>query len=79
MNVVLDHLDVFGSGLSTTLQLTALSFLLALGVGVVVATARVCPAPPLRGGGVGEVAAVRHPPPRPGRARPPPRRWTSPG
>ncbi|ADP82295.1 amino acid ABC transporter permease [Pseudofrankia inefficax] len=63
MNVVLDHLDVFGSGLSTTLQLTALSFLLALGVGVVVATARVCPAAPLRAAGLVYVETVRNTPP----------------
>ncbi|ONH24980.1 amino acid ABC transporter permease [Pseudofrankia asymbiotica] len=63
MNVVLDNLDVFGSGLWTTLKLTALSFLLALGIGVVVATARVSPAAPLRAAGLAYVETVRNTPP----------------
>lgn len=63
MNVVLDHLDVFGSGLWVTVQLTALSFVLALGVGVVVATVRVCPAAPLRAAGLVYVETVRNTPP----------------
>jgi glutamate transport system permease protein len=63
VNVVFDHLDVFGSGLWITLQLTALSYLLALGVGVVVATMRVCPAAPLRAAGLVYVETVRNTPP----------------
>jgi glutamate transport system permease protein len=63
VNVVLDHLDVFGSGLWITLKLTALSFLLALGIGVVVATARVSPAAPLRAAGLAYVETVRNTPP----------------
>ncbi|MBX6391406.1 MAG: amino acid ABC transporter permease [Frankia sp.] len=63
MHVVLDNLGLFWSGLWLTLQLTALSFLLALLVGTVVATMRVSPAAPLRAAGLLYVEAVRNTPP----------------
>ena len=63
MNVVVDNLDLFGSGLWCTLRLTAVSFALALLVGTVVATARVSPAAPLRAAGLLYVETVRNTPP----------------
>ena len=48
MQTVLDNLDVYARGWRGTVQLTALSFLFALFIGLVVATARVSPVGPLR-------------------------------
>jgi glutamate transport system permease protein len=48
MSVVLDNLDAYLSGMRTTATLTALSFLVAFVVGVLVAACRVSPVPPLR-------------------------------
>jgi glutamate transport system permease protein len=63
VNVVLDNLDVYRSGLWITIELTVLSFLLALLVGTVIATMRVSPAAPLRAAGLLYVETVRNTPP----------------
>lgn len=63
MQVVLDNLDFYVSGMWVTLELTALSFLLALGIGVIVASARVSPVAPLRAAGLLYVETVRNTPP----------------
>lgn len=63
MQVVLDNLDFYVSGMWATLELTALSFLLALGIGVIVASARVSPVAPLRAAGLLYVETVRNTPP----------------
>jgi glutamate transport system permease protein len=62
MDVVFDNLDVFRSGLWLTFQLTALSFLVALAVGTVVATMRVSPAAPVRAAGLLYVETVGNTP-----------------
>lgn len=48
MDVVLDNLDAYGRGMWNTVQLTVLSFVAAMAVGVLVAGMRVSPIPPLR-------------------------------
>jgi len=63
VQVVLDNLDFYVSGMWATLELTALSFLLALGIGVIVASARVSPVAPLRAAGLLYVETVRNTPP----------------
>jgi len=63
VQVVLDNLDFYVSGMWVTLELTALSFLLALGIGVIVASARVSPVAPLRAAGLLYVETVRNTPP----------------
>jgi glutamate transport system permease protein len=63
LDVVFDNLDTYSSGLWVTIQLTALSFLLALLVGTVVATMRVSPAAPVRAAGLLYVETVRNTPP----------------
>jgi glutamate transport system permease protein len=62
MDVVLDNLDQFGSGLRTTVSLTLLSFAVALVIGTVVAACRVSPVPPLRWAGSVYVEAIRNTP-----------------
>ncbi|MBL7497309.1 amino acid ABC transporter permease [Frankia sp. CNm7] len=63
MDVVLDNLDKYGSGMWVTVELTALSFLLALAVGTVVAGMRVSPSAPVRAAGTLYVETVRNTPP----------------
>jgi glutamate transport system permease protein len=62
MGVVLDNLDSYLEGMRTTVSLTGLSFLIALVAGVVVATCRVSPVPPLRLAGAVWVEALRNTP-----------------
>ena len=62
MDVVLDNLDLYGEGLQTTVSLTLWSFALAFGLGLVVATCRVSPVPPLRWVGGLYVETVRNTP-----------------
>lgn len=60
MDVVLDNFDRFVEGLTTTLSLTALSWVGAFVIGVAVASLRVGPIPPLRGAGAVYVEVVRN-------------------
>lgn len=60
MNVVLDNLDRFGPGMATTVALTAWSWVAAFAIGVVVASWRVSPVPPLRAAGALYVTLVRN-------------------
>jgi glutamate transport system permease protein len=62
VDVVLDNLDVFTQGMSTTVSLTLLSFGVAFVIGIVVAAFRVSPVPPLRIAGAFYVEAVRNTP-----------------
>jgi glutamate transport system permease protein len=62
MDVVLDNLDIFVRGMRTTMWLTALSFALALGIGIVVAACRVSPVPPLRTAGTLYVETIQNTP-----------------
>ena len=48
VNTVSDYWDLFLEGFWVTVQLTALSFLFAMLIGIVVASLRVSPIPPLR-------------------------------
>ena len=60
MDVVLDNLDLYGKGLHTTVSLTLWSFVLAFSLGVLVASFRVSPVPPLRWVGGLYVETVRN-------------------
>jgi len=51
VDVIWDNLDRFGEGLWTTVQLTLISFACAFVIGVVIASFRVSPVPPLRWAG----------------------------
>jgi glutamate transport system permease protein len=62
VDAVLDNLDAYGRGFLTTLTLTALSSVLALVLGTVLAAMRVSPVPPLRAVGTGYVETVRNTP-----------------
>ncbi|GCD94960.1 amino acid ABC transporter permease [Embleya hyalina] len=62
MDVVLRHLSAFTDGIVTTLELTALSFLGALLIGVVVAAMRVSPVTALRGVGTVYVETFQNTP-----------------
>ena len=62
MRVVLDNLDVYRDGLVVTVELTLISFALALVVGTLGAAARVSPVPPLRAAGAFYVDTVRNTP-----------------
>ena len=62
MDLILDNLDRFGEGLWTTVQLTVLAYLLAFAIGLVIATFRFSPVPPLRWAGVTYVELVRNTP-----------------
>lgn len=62
MQAVLDNLSVFGEGFARTLSLTAISAVVALLLGTVLAAMRVSPAPPLRGAGAVYVEVVRNTP-----------------
>ncbi len=62
MSVVFDNLDAYLEGMRTTAILTVVSFVLAFGVGTLVATCRVSPVPPLRAAGALWVEALRNTP-----------------
>lgn len=62
MSIVLDHLGDYLEGLWVTVQLTALSFAIAFVIGLVVATFRVSPVPPLRVAGAVWVETLRNTP-----------------
>ncbi|WP_331767328.1 amino acid ABC transporter permease [Embleya sp. NBC_00896] len=62
MDVVLRHLSAFTDGITTTLELTALSFVGALLIGVVVAAMRVSPVAALRGVGTVYVETFQNTP-----------------
>ena len=62
MNVLLDHFALFREGFLGTVELTALSGLIALVLGVVIAAFRVSPVPPLRHFGAAWVLLLRNTP-----------------
>ncbi len=62
MDVILDNLDRFAEGTWTTIQLTLISFACAMVIGVLVASFRVSPVPPLRWAGGLYVETVRNTP-----------------
>jgi glutamate transport system permease protein len=62
LSVVWDNLDLLWEGWKTTLYLTALSFIGALVIGLVLAGCRVSPVPPLRGAAFTYVEIVRNTP-----------------
>ena len=62
MDAVLDNLDVFVRGFTTTLTLTLISVVGALVLGTVIAAMRVSPVPPLRWAGATYVQLVRNTP-----------------
>lgn len=62
MSVVLDNLDAYWDGFRTTVSLTTLSYLLALVIGVLLASSRVSPIAPLRGFATLYVDTVRNTP-----------------
>jgi len=62
VSVVLDNLDIFLQGMRRTLELSVLSFVLAMILGLVVAAFRVSPVPPLRWAGATYVELVRNTP-----------------
>lgn len=62
MNVLLDHFALFREGFLGTVELTALSGLIALLLGVVIAAFRVSPVPPLRYFGAAWVLLFRNTP-----------------
>jgi len=55
-----DYGDLFWEGFKTTLSLTALSFLIAMAIGIVVASMRVSPIRPLRAAGLVYVETFRN-------------------
>ena len=62
MDVVLDNLDVYVDGFTTTIALTLAAALGALILGTLLAAMRVSPVPPLRGFGSAYVTLVRNTP-----------------
>lgn len=62
MDVVFDNLDLFLRGIRTTVTLTLTSFVIAFVIGLVVASFRVSPIPPLRLAGAAYVNTVRNTP-----------------
>ena len=62
MDAVLDNLDTFRQGFLTTLALTAVSTVLALALGTLLAAMRVSPVPTLRAAGSTYVEVVRNTP-----------------
>lgn len=62
MDAVLNNLDVFVDGFTTTVSLTLLSALGALVLGLLIAAMRVSPVPPLRWAGTVYVQSVRNTP-----------------
>lgn len=62
MNVLLDHFSLFRDGFLGTLSLTAVSAVIALVLGALVAACRVSPVPPLRAFGTMWVTLLRNTP-----------------
>lgn len=62
MDAVLDNLDVFVEGFTTTVSLTLLAAVGALVLGTLIAAMRVSPVPPLRWAGAAYVTLVRNTP-----------------
>jgi glutamate transport system permease protein len=62
MSVVFDNLDIFLQGMRRTLELSVLSFALAMVLGIVVAALRVSPVPPLRWASASYVELIRNTP-----------------
>ena len=62
MNVVFDNLDLYLEGMRRTVELSALSFAIAMVLGTLVAAFRVSPVPPLRWAGAAYVELVRNTP-----------------
>jgi glutamate transport system permease protein len=62
VDVVLDNLDAYLEAMRTTAVLTVVSFAAAMVIGVVIATFRVSPVPPLRLAGTVWVEALRNTP-----------------
>ena len=62
MSAVLDNLDVFVRGFTTTVTLTLVAAVVALVVGTVIGAMRVSPVPPLRWAGTTYVQLVRNTP-----------------
>jgi glutamate transport system permease protein len=62
MSVVFDNLDIFLQGMRRTLELSVLSFALAMVLGIVVAALRVSPVPPLRWASATYVELIRNTP-----------------
>jgi glutamate transport system permease protein len=60
VNVLVDNAGAFGSGFRLTVELTLLSFAVALAVGLVVASMRVSPVAPLRAAGTAYVETIRN-------------------
>jgi glutamate transport system permease protein len=60
VNTISDYWDLFIEGFWVTVQLTALSFTFAMVIGVVVASLRVSPVPPLRAVGTVYVETLRN-------------------
>ncbi|HVE97953.1 MAG TPA: amino acid ABC transporter permease [Mycobacteriales bacterium] len=60
MDAVLDNLGDFGEGIRVTLQLSVVSFALAVVIGLVIATFRVSPVAPLRAAGLTYVEIFRN-------------------
>jgi glutamate transport system permease protein len=63
MELLLDNLGLFGSGIRLTIALTLASYAGALVIGLVIATFRVSPVPPLRAAGAFYVETIRNIPP----------------
>ena len=57
---VADYADLFWQGFTTTLSLTVLSFLIAMAIGIVIASMRVSPIRPLRAAGLAYVETFRN-------------------
>ena len=60
VNTISDYWDLFLEGFWVTVQLTALSFIFAMIIGIVVASLRVSPVPPLRAVGTVYVETLRN-------------------
>ena len=63
MQILLDNLDSFGIGIRNTVALSLGSFAGALVIGMLIATFRVSPVPPLRAAGATYVETIRNIPP----------------
>ena len=62
MSVVWENVDVFAEGLYLTVALTLVSFVVAFGIGLVLASLRVSPVPPLRWAATAYVEIIRNTP-----------------
>ena len=62
MRLIVDNLDRFGEGMWVTIQLALISYAVAFAIGLLVASFRVSPIPPLRAAGATYVESVRNTP-----------------